>query len=111
VTLTRKALKVIYERDPWRDVVPTYKTKTAAVKTAKTIDAVDALLSSGAVEIGARYATAGDVALGPTRDAYGLPATSILIPGRAVLVSTAENGVRVVDKFALPQQTRFFRYG
>ena len=110
VSLTRKALGVLHESDPWGDHIPSFKTKKSALAAAKSVDLITALETAGAVEVGLGYATTGDVAVGPFTDAHGLPATSIMVPGRRVLMSTVEAGVCIVPKTALPTGTRFFRH-
>ncbi len=110
VTLTRRAVGVILGFDPFGDDLPKIRSKKTALKL-KGLDAVECVLSSGAVEQGWHFGWSGDVAVGPGVDAHGLPAVSVLLPQRRALVSTAEKGVIVVDKLDLPKGTRFFRHG
>lgn len=109
VSLARRALTEILGRDPWEDV-GSWTTKTGAVRVAKKTEPLVALSDTGAVEVTAGFATSGDVALGATIEASGLPMMSVLVPRAKALYSTPETGVHVIDRSLLSPETRYFRY-
>ncbi len=110
-TLTRRALTQMLGTNPWDGHLSSWKTKRGAARILKGVNAEDALRASGAVEVPYLFGHSGDVGVGPATDAHGLPALSIMLPGRKALVSTAELGVLILDRLDLPRETRFFRYG
>lgn len=111
VTLTREALMIMLGEDPWRHLVPRFKTLRKAARLAGELEPEITLRDTGAVEVGYHFGWAGDVALAPGQDDDGLPGISLLLPNRKALVATVADGVVVTDKLALPEGTRFFRYG
>ena len=110
VTLTRRALTQMLGRDPWDGVVRHWTTLKKARQVAGQLDALDVLESTGALEVGWHFGTAGDIALGPPDEDYGLPGLSIIVPQRHALISTKDRGVELIDKLTLPEGTRFYRY-
>lgn len=111
VSLVRRGLRIIFDEDVWKGHVGEWKTRRGALTVSGKTDYEDALLSSGAVEVGYHYGTSGDVALGPNEDEHGMLQMGLLVPTRKVLTSEPETGVSIVDKLRLEEGTRFFRYG
>ena len=111
VALVRRGLQVEFGVDVWEGHVGKYKTKRGAVTVAGKTDYEDALLTSGAVEVGFHYGTSGDVALSPREDEHGMLSMALIVPSRKALTSTPSEGVVIVDKLRLEEGTRFFRYG
>ncbi len=111
VSLVRRGLQVEFGVDVWKGHVGKYKTKRGAVTVAGKTDYEDALLTSGAVEVGYHFGTSGDVALSPKEDEHGMFSMALLVPSRKALTSVPREGVVIVDKLQLEPGTRFFRYG
>lgn len=109
-SLVRRALEIVYGRDVWKDHVGTWKTKRGALGVSGRTDYEDALRASGATEVGIHYAWSSDVALGPSEDDHGMIQVAILLPTRKAMTSMPETGVVIVDKMALAEGTRFWRY-
>ena len=109
-TLARRGLTTIYGRDVWAGHVGTWKTRRGALGSAGRTDPENALRASGAVPVPPNYAWSGDVALGASLDAHGMPRVSLLLPNRKALTSTPDRGVVVVDKLSLTEGTEFWSY-
>ncbi len=109
-TLVRRGLGIMLDGDPWRGHLGTWKTKIGAFRISSKTDARRILRGSGAVRVVPGYETAGDLALGPGRDAHGLLRVSLLIPSRKALVAFPDQGVRLVDTLSLIPGTSFWRY-
>lgn len=110
-SLVRRGLQAVFGEDVWKGHVGEWKTKRGALTVSGKTDYEDALLASGAVEMGFHYAWAGDVALGVKEDQHGMIPIALLVPTRKVITSTPRTGVVIVDKLMLEEGTRFFRYG
>lgn len=110
VSITRRALQVIYATDPWEDQLPPWKTNAQAIRRARSVDPEKLLESTGAIEIPRNFATAGDIAWRPRDDHDGLPMAAVVLPARKALLSNPENGVQIVDMLSLHEDTRFYRY-
>ncbi len=110
-SLVRRGLQTVFGVDVWKGHVGIYKTKRGAVTVAGKVDYEDALLASGAVEVGYHFGTSGDVALSPKEDEHGMFSVALLVPARKALTSAPREGVVIVDKLRLEEGTRFYRYG
>jgi hypothetical protein len=112
VTIMRGGLKAILGYDPFSGHLRVWKSKTGALRAFNNIAFSPSIIlaETGAEGILPNFAWSGDVAVGPETDENGLPAISILLPGRKALVSTLETGVIIIDKLALTKGTEFWRY-
>ncbi len=110
-SLVRRGLQTIFGKDVWKGHVGTWKTRRGALGVSGRTDYVDALLASGAVEVGFHFAWSGDVALASREDEHGMFSTGLLVPTRKVLTSTPREGVVLLDKLQLEPGTKFYRYG
>jgi hypothetical protein len=111
VSLVRRGLQLMFDEDVWKGHVGEWKTRRGAITVSGKTDYENALLTSGAVEVGYHYGTSGDVALGPQEDEHGMLQMALLVPTRKALTATPAVGVAIVDKLRLEEGTRFFRYG
>jgi hypothetical protein len=109
-TLMRRAQSVLLGSDPFKGRVGNWTTKRGALRVVKNLDVLKALRTSGGVEVGERYATAGDVMLGAGVDARGLAQLATVLPVGKVLASTPETGVVIVRRKDLEPGARFWRY-
>ncbi len=109
--LVRRGLQSVFGEDVWKGHVGTWTTRRGAVTVAGKTDYEEALLASGAVEVGFHYAWAGDVVLGGSEEQHGMLTVGLLVPTRKVITSTPRLGVVIVDKLSLEIGSKFFRYG
>jgi len=109
-SLVRRGLITMMGKDVLKKHVGIWKTRRGALVASKKIDPADVLEASGAVEVGIRFAWAGDVAVGGNVDDHGMVQLALLLPSRKALTSTPDEGVFVFDRLGLSEGTRFWRY-
>lgn len=107
-SLTRGALAVMYGTDPltavfWSDL----RSALSAIEGLG--GAAAALQRLGAQPCPLKFAQAGDIAVGPERDAHGLVQLSVVLGRGQVLVTTPEHGVAVASIAALTHGTECWR--
>ena len=110
-SLVRRGLIAMMGKDVLKKHVGIWKTRRGALVASKKIDPADVLEASGAVEVGVRFAWAGDVAVGGSVDDHGMVQLALLLPSRKVLTSTPDRGVFIIDRLGLAEGTRFWRHG
>ncbi len=110
-SLVRRALTQMLGVDPWKKHLGVWTTRTGALRVLKRTKPHKVLKSTGAVQVGTLFATAGDVALGRHLDARGLLGLAMVLPSNKVLTSTPESGVYIVTGREFGGDVRFFRYG
>ena len=108
--LARRALFTMLGRDPWDGYVGKWKTRRGALTVAKRTAYPECLNLSGAVEVGDKYATSGDIAVGPTPDRHGMVQMAVVLPGRMAMTSSPDKGVIVDRLHGFKVGTRFWRY-
>lgn len=110
-SLVRRGLTAMMGKDVWKKHVRIWKTRRGALTASKNMEPKHVLEASGAVEVGAKFAWSGDVAIGKNSDDHDMVQVALLLPARKALTSTPDRGVIIVDKLSLTEGTRFWRYG
>lgn len=110
-SLARKCLTQMLGEDPWADDLGTWKSKTAAIKQLAAVGDVESfMVRTGGVEVTERFATTGDIAVGPGQDGNGLIQVAVILPNRKALASSSSEGPKI-EPASFVDGTRFWRYG